>query len=154
MPPVAEHRYGLAVGLADLEVKQTLGCGAFGRVKLVKHAASGSTYALKCLAKADVVSNNLQGHVLNERAVMMQLDQPFILKMHNSYKDAKFIYFLLEVCLGGEMFTYLRKAGRFQEAWTRFYAASVVLAFQHVRSMPAWQPCCPPARPAHPPARL
>jgi len=133
-PAAGNDKYHKAVGFDDLVVGKTLGCGAFGRVKLVKDQNTGDTYALKCLIKADIVQNNLQDHVLNERNVMLMLDHPFILKLHNSYKDDKFIYFLLELALGGELFTFLRKAGRFNEKASRFYATSVILGFEQLHN--------------------
>jgi len=51
----------------DLEIGRTLGCGAFGRVKIVKNKGDGTAFALKCQSKAAIVENNLQEHVLNER---------------------------------------------------------------------------------------
>jgi len=64
--------------------------------------------------------------------VMLALDHPFILKLHNSYKDNKYIYFLLELAPGGELFTFLRKAGRFNEKASKFYASSVVTVFEQL----------------------
>jgi CRP-like cAMP-binding protein len=129
-----EHGSSKAVTFDDLEIKATLGCGAFGRVKLVKHKSTGETYALKCQSKAEIVENSLQDHVLDERNVMLAVDHPFILKLHNSYKDDRYIYFLLELAPGGELFTFLRKAGRFNEKAGRFYASSVLLAFEQLHT--------------------
>jgi len=126
----SKSQYYVDVLYKDLDIMRTLGCGAFGRVKLVKHKTTGKTYALKCLVKQDIVQNNLQEHVMNERNVMLALDHQFILKLHNTYKDTHYLYFLLELALGGELFTFLRKAGRFNEKASRFYASAVVLAFQ------------------------
>lgn len=119
----------------DLEIGQTLGCGAFGRVKLVKSKKSGEFFALKCLIKADIISNNLQEHVKNERDVMLALDHPFILRLYATFKDRKQLYFLLELCIGGELFTFLRKHGHFTENASRFYSSSVLLAFEHMHGL-------------------
>jgi serine/threonine protein kinase len=132
--PGIKDEYYLEISFKELEEKRTLGQGAFGRVKLVTHKTTGQTYALKCLIKEDIVANNLQDHVMNERNVMRMLDHPFILHLHNTYKDSKYVYFLLELALGGELFTFLRKMGRFNEKTGRFYAAQVVLGFQHMHS--------------------
>jgi len=129
--------------LKDLETKCTLGVGAFGRVKLVKVNSNGDksgkveTYALKCLSKTSIVENGLQDHVLNEKAIMSELNHPFILSFHCAMQDEKCIYFLLEVLLGGELFKSLRAETQFPETWSRFYAASVLLAFCqiHVRKI-------------------
>ena len=53
---------------------------------------------------------------------------------HATYKDTHRLYFLLEVSLGGELFTVLRARQAFDEPTARFYAASVVLAFEYLHS--------------------
>ena len=64
----------------------TLGEGAFGRVKLVRPSGIDETYALKIMAKQRIVDSNLQEHVVQERNVMLALNHPHILRLHNSYK--------------------------------------------------------------------
>jgi CRP-like cAMP-binding protein len=61
--------------LDDLNVIRTLGCGAFGRVKLVQANADQKTYALKCQSKKAICDNCLQDHILNERKILLQLNQ-------------------------------------------------------------------------------
>ena len=123
------------IALDDLDVKKTLGHGAFGRVKLVTLKGGGSeTYALKCQGKKAIVDNCLQDHVLMERKILMMLDHPFILKLVSACQDPKYVYFVLEILLGGELFTWLRKNGRFEEAASKFYSAQVILSFQHMHA--------------------
>jgi hypothetical protein len=38
-------------------------------------------------------------------------------------QDDRYIYFVIELLLGGELFMHLRKAGQFTEPDARFYAA-------------------------------
>ncbi|KAH7482407.1 hypothetical protein KRP22_008291 [Phytophthora ramorum] len=130
----ADYKYYMEIPREELEVLQTLGRGAFGRVRLVRHAASNRAYALKCLIKSHIVENNLKEHVLNEKRVMLALDHPFILKLYTTFKDRTHLYFLVELALGGELFTYLRRRDHFEEPIARFYIASVVLVFQHMHS--------------------
>lgn len=126
--------------LSDLDIQKTLGIGAFGRIKLVKVKPKSTsnekiqTYALKCLSKRSIVENGLQEHVLNERNIMDELNHPFILKFHCAMQDDKYIYFLLEVLLGGELFKSLRQETQFPESWSRFYSASVLLAFCQIHA--------------------
>ena len=127
------HQYDLN----DLQAGRTLGIGAFGRVKIVKIKPGkvpklgdpNQTYALKCLSKRCIVDSGLQDHVINEKKIMEELNHPFILTFHCAMQDENQIYFLLEVLLGGELFRTLRCEGQFPESWSRFYAASVMLAF-------------------------
>jgi CRP-like cAMP-binding protein len=119
----------------DLEIKQIVGKGSFGSVKLVVHKTTRESYALKCLKKIEIVKGNLKEHVANERNVMMMLDHPFILKLHNTFQDNKRLYFLLEIGLGGEIFTILRECGKFTEKTARFYAAQIIIGFQVMHRM-------------------
>merc|ERR1740138_265880 len=64
----------------------------------------------------------------------MMLDHPFVLKLFCSLQDNKYVYFVLEVLLGGELFTWLRKSSRFEEGASKFFAAQVVKAFEHMHN--------------------
>lgn len=121
--------FQLNLTLADLDIKSTVGCGAFGRVKLCRYGAKDQFYALKCQAKRAIVDSGLQEHVLNEMRVMKRIDHPFIARLYLALQDNKYIYFLLELLQGGELFTHLRSRGKLSEQTARFYAASVVYAF-------------------------
>ncbi|KAG7397114.1 cGMP-dependent protein kinase 1 [Phytophthora boehmeriae] len=72
--PAASYKYYMQIPREELEVLQTLGRGAFGRVRLVRHAASNRAYALKCLVKSHIVENNLKEHVLNEKRIRDDFD--------------------------------------------------------------------------------
>lgn len=92
-------------------------------------STTAKTYALKILSKSTIVESGLEDHVLTEKTIMEELNHPFILTFHCGMQDDKYIYFLLEVLLGGELFKFLRAETQFPESWSRFYSASVVLAF-------------------------
>lgn len=62
---------------------------------------------------------------MNERLILLQLNHPFILQFHGAFKDDCNIYFVLELLLGGELFTHLRTKGQLQEAEAKFYGAQV-----------------------------
>jgi len=65
---------------------------------------------------------------------MISLKNPFCIKLFGTYKDKNRLYFLLEPILGGELFTVLRARETFNETTSRFYAASVVSAFEYMHS--------------------
>lgn len=121
--------FALQIELSDLEIKSTLGCGAFGRVKLCRLPKKDQYFALKCQAKRSIVESGLQEHVLNEMRVMKKVNHPFIAALYCALQDKQYIYFLLELLQGGELFSYLRTSGKITEQAARFYAATVVYAF-------------------------
>eukprot|EP00493_Phyllostaurus_siculus_P015210 UN15444 len=62
------------------------------------------------------------------------MNNPFLVNLRGTYKDKYKVYFLLDVCLGGELFTILRRRRYFNEATSKFYAGCVVEAFDYMHS--------------------
>ncbi len=117
----------------ELKRGKVLGRGSFGIVQIVS-TPDGQTYALKGVAKKQVVKDRQQPHIVSEKKVMEMLDHPFLVRLFGTYRDASCVYFLLELCQGGELFTVLRARTRFDLKLATFYAASVVLMFEYLHS--------------------
>lgn len=123
--------------LDDLEEFGVLGHGTYGRVSLVGHRPSGSTYALKAMQKRSLIEMKRVAHVMRERELLVACcDHPFIVTLHGAFTDAANVYMLFEPALGGELLTLLgaEEKGRFREGQACFYAASVVAALSHMHS--------------------
>lgn len=123
------------IKMKDLKIIGTLGKGSFGHVQLVQHKQTDTTYALKQVQKAQIVETGQQGHIISEKNVMVQLMHPFLIRLYQTYTDQNCLYFLLEVCMGGELFTILRKKHYFEDDVARFYAACVTMGFEYMHSL-------------------
>jgi len=122
--------------LDELQLVATLGAGAFGVVGCVVHAPSGKKYALKMINRDQVMKRKQTKHIINERALMSELDHPFVTKLHATFKSSLSLYMLLELSLGGELFNYLKSCEkhRMPEDHARFYCGGVVLAIEYLHS--------------------
>jgi len=132
---VPEYEFGaLYKSLDDLEFLETLGTGTFGRVRLVQHKGDGRFMALKVLKKHEIVRLKQVDHILAEREILSSIHHPFIVNLFSSFTDANNLYMLMEFVSGGEIFSHLRRAGRFTNEAVQFYAGSIVLALQYCHS--------------------
>jgi len=57
------------------------------------------------------------------------------LRLYQTYKDSKYVYFLMEVCLGGDVWTTLQRRRLFDDATTQFMVGCVVEALDHLHSL-------------------
>ncbi|TPX65756.1 hypothetical protein SpCBS45565_g04935 [Spizellomyces sp. 'palustris'] len=125
----------LGYNLSDFALLKTLGTGTFGRVYLARYKNTNQYYAVKVLKKVEVVRLKQVEHINSEKQILAQIKFPFIVNMLCTFQDETNLYMLLEYVVGGELFSHLRKAGKFSNDMTRFYAAEIVLAIEYLHSL-------------------
>lgn len=117
---------------------RTLGTGSFGRVFLVREKAPTEVgrdfLALKVLEKTRVVKLKQVEHTINEKQILAAVDFPFLVNLVGHFKDNCNVYMVLEYAPGGELFSHLRRAGRFNESRTRFYTSQIALAIEYLQT--------------------
>ena len=108
-----------------------IGKGSYAKVLLVRKKDDGHIYAMKILKKKTIEQKKQLSHISTEKNVLLALkDDPFFVKIHYSFQNEKKLFFVLDYCPGGEMFSILQKRNRLTENEARFYAAQLVLAIE------------------------
>uniref|UniRef100_A0A3Q2YUX7 Protein kinase cGMP-dependent 2 n=1 Tax=Hippocampus comes TaxID=109280 RepID=A0A3Q2YUX7_HIPCM len=120
--------------LDHMDVVATLGVGGFGRVELVQTLSLGEdvTFALKVIKKKHVVDSRQEEHIHSERRILAEASSPFVVRMFRTFRDDKYVYMLLEACLGGEVWSLLRDRGSFDETTAKFCVGCVTEAFKYL----------------------
>jgi cGMP-dependent protein kinase len=118
----------------DLEIITPLGEGGFGLVKLVRvKGIDDRAFALKCIQKTRVVQYGQQRHIMDEKNILSKIQSTFILALHKTFKDNKFVFLLTDAYLGGDLWAVIySNRGPFSDAVARFYVACVVEAFEYL----------------------
>ncbi|XP_066143166.1 cGMP-dependent protein kinase 1-like isoform X2 [Euwallacea fornicatus] len=128
-----------SVELKNLQTIKTLGIGGFGRVELVHDIKHRHVYALKLMKKHEIHGKAQIEQVFNEKDLQMMCDSPFIVKLYKTFRDTKYIYFLLEPCLGGDLWNLLRRQRKkcFDTEAAKFYSGCIVeaLSYLHLKDI-------------------
>eukprot|EP00210_Caulerpa_lentillifera_P000264 g257.t1 len=134
--------------LQKLEKFDIIGIGSFARIQLVRHEDDGNYYALKIMNKAQLLKLKQEEHILSEKAVLAQIQHPFITNLYasrnhplvklyfrkGSFQDNLNLYLVLEFAPGGDLFFHMRRLGRFSASAVRFYIASLTLVLEHLHN--------------------
>lgn len=132
--PHSARRVPSVKNVEDFKTHGILGQGAFGYVTLVSDPTDDYVYALKAIRKHKLVERHQENIILREKKVMLMLNHRRLVTLHRTYKDECRVYFLLDACLGGELFTLLRRCKYFKEKVARFYSACVVEGFEYMHA--------------------
>ena len=90
------------------EIKGILGKGKFGKVKLGVHKQSGKQVAIKIINKNFLEGVDLE-QIKSEIDILKIAKHPNIIKLYEVYENEKYIYIIMEYCLGGDLFSYIEK---------------------------------------------
>ena len=107
---------------------KVIGRGSFGKVYLARHKETEKPYALKILKKDQLIQKNLLVKTQAERDILEKINNPYIVSLHYAFQTKTKLYFAIDFLNGGELFTYLRKEGRFAEQKAKIYTAEIIEA--------------------------
>ncbi|XP_013927113.1 PREDICTED: ribosomal protein S6 kinase alpha-3 isoform X2 [Thamnophis sirtalis] len=122
---------------SHFELLKVLGQGSFGKVFLVKKISGSDAkqlYAMKVLKKATLkVRDRVRTKM--ERDILVEVNHPFIVKLHYAFQTEGKLYLILDFLRGGDLFTRLSKEVMFTEDDVKFYLAELALALDHLHSL-------------------
>lgn len=130
------------VGINEFEILEDLGEGNFSNVVKARHKITNENFALKSIEikkvkKLRIRHPNIDNEIMMEKSVLAKLDHPGIVKMYHTFKDASNLYFLLEYCPGGEVWSKLKMGDEMvglNDSQARTYASQIVSALTYLHT--------------------
>ncbi|KAG5192720.1 kinase-like domain-containing protein [Tribonema minus] len=131
------------VSVRDFKTVSELGSGNFSTIYSVEHVKSGKRYAMKVIDKSEANRMkrrhpNIYNEIYMEKRALTKLHgHPGIVILHATFQDFGSLYYLLELCEGGELWSALMvgtKVVGAHPSLARFWARELVLALEHIHS--------------------
>lgn len=112
-----------------------IGVGGFGKVYKVRHKVSKNVFAIKVINKKKIMEHDLVEQIKLEVKIMYMLDHDHVLKLYNHYEDDDNFYLILQFCAKGQIYSLLKKEGRFNEKIAAQYLRECISAVKYLHSL-------------------
>eukprot|EP00927_Polykrikos_kofoidii_P084773 TRINITY_DN9032_c1_g1_i2.p1 TRINITY_DN9032_c1_g1~~TRINITY_DN9032_c1_g1_i2.p1 ORF type:complete len:805 (+),score=175.42 TRINITY_DN9032_c1_g1_i2:54-2417(+) len=120
------------VTIQDFDFIKVIGTGAFGIVRLCRKKDTGEIFAMKQMSKKEMVYKNQVSHIRAEKDALSAAKDNWVIGLHYTFQDEKFLYMVMDYLPGGDLMTHLMRKDTFTEAETRFYIAELVEAVDYI----------------------
>ncbi|KAJ3433625.1 cbl-interacting protein kinase [Anaeramoeba flamelloides] len=117
------------------EMGDTLGEGAFGKVKQAKNIETGEFVAIKIMNKEKILKQNMSDQIKKEISIMKIINHKHVVKLKDVLVSKTRIYLVIELLTGGELFYKIANNGKFSEKVARFYFQQLITGLEFVHSL-------------------
>lgn len=125
-------------GVKDFHFGRTLGEGSYSTVMAATDRESNREYAMKVLSKHHIIKEKKVKYVTIEKDALNRLhEHPGVVRLYYTFQDQSSLYYVLDLCTGGELLGVLKQWTTFDEDCTKFYGAQILdtIEFMHSRGV-------------------
>lgn len=138
---IEEKRQSLP-SIKQFELKDELGSGNYTTIYLSRRKIDNGIFALKIIEKAQIEKvkkrhENVANEVLMERRVLNTVQHPNIVRLFATFQDYYALYYCMELCEGGELWSRLVEGGTTVPTYAslaRSWLAELCSAVSHLHS--------------------
>ena len=87
---------------------------------------------MKIMSKPKIIRKNSVKNVLNEKILLSQLHNPFLVNMVFSFQDLDNLYLIMDLLLGGDLRYHLNKSEIFNEIQLKFFMSCVISGLNYL----------------------
>ena len=93
-------------------------------------------YAMKVIRKSDMLRNSQEGHIRAERDFLVAAEGcKWIISLVEAFQDTKFLYLIMDFCIGGDFLGLLIRKNTLSEEITKWYVAEMILCVEEAHRM-------------------
>lgn len=107
--------HSFTFSLKDFDIAGFLGDGAHGSVFLACERRTNFICVLKCISKSHLVKSTQEALLRKEIELQAHLKHPHIACMYTWFHTNSHVFFVMEYCSNGDLFSYLNDKGPFTE---------------------------------------
>ena len=104
------------------EIESEIGSGRYSRCFRVKNKETGNLFACKEIEKGNLTDYET---LMSEIEILLKLDHPNIIKLYEIFQNEKYIYLIMELCTGGELFNKIIEKTENGEIFSEREAANI-----------------------------
>ncbi|KAJ3441065.1 serine/threonine-protein kinase gin4-related [Anaeramoeba flamelloides] len=113
---------------------KTLGTGSTGKVKEGTHNQTGERVAIKIIFKKTLKSYKSREKINREISILRFLSHPNILNLYDVYETSKYLFLIMELVEGGELFDYLTSRGMLPRSQTLVFFQQMILGLEYMHN--------------------
>jgi len=119
---------------SEYEIKDIIGIGTFGEVKLGINKKTNENVAIKIIDKEKMINFNNIKRIKREFNIIKSLNHLNIIKTYLIDEDKKKFYMVMEYCEKGELFNYILKNKRLKENEAAFFFYQIINGVEYMHN--------------------
>lgn len=102
------------------KIGRLLGRGAFGKVNLAQHILTRQLVAIKSINKKYLKDEHSMKKINNETKILQSMLHSSVVKLFETFETEKHHLFVIEICAGGDLLSYVRKRRKVNDNLARY----------------------------------
>lgn len=116
------------------KVGKVIGKGAFGKVNLAINRLTGKFVALKSINKTYMTDESSLKKIMQEYNILKRARHQNIVRLYESFDTDSHTVYVMEVCGGGDLLTYVRRRRKLKEDLAKHVFSQLIRGLMYVHS--------------------
>ena len=121
------------LNINDFILKEDIGEGNFGKVKLCTYKPTGEEYAIKILNK-EKIKDKMKNSFFKENEIAQKFNHINVIYVFKIFEDQENCYLVMECCKEGELFDYIVKKQRLTEEEASNFFYQIINGLEHIHN--------------------